>query len=603
MPWQGQKDNIIDRFDARAHLDFIPPLSTADAEDNPSNDDRVANYERYRILAQNEFLGISEEKFLQQLYLEEQYGVNAQQEAERTAAKKAQKPQTGAAIGYTYEDSTGDYPSLSGFMPSKRAASPADDDEDSDSDLDVDVCININKLDVTQGNELNKFGRNYGMLSNDFYSFLTRDADEADAMRLAREEEQEKVLMGGRKSRRERRAQREKKFTRRFQSPPSYASKEEDFRDLLATKSDPKDEHPKRSDENESRSPSPVNSGVITYITSFGGDDETPGPSATGALKPGKSQTMTKLQQLKSQLTLGSIIGEKRDALAASGNLSRGGNSKLSSESVPSSTARPKTTTSSTTAGRAEIIGKPVSYRGTGGDRRNKSPPRRFSRSRSRSRVRRDRHRRHSVSSRSSRSRSVSSRSRSSSRERRRGYNQSDRRRRSLSRGRQERRGRQSRRRSPSYSSDSSSSTSGSSSSRRSYSRRNSRSCKKSPTPKLKPQPRQREKSPTKENPKSVPKVESPEPSAVKLPEEVVVVVTKPAVEIPISVPVAIPVVSDEVQVPVKKYYGRKKDDHSDSELSYSEEEKDKAKEGELKTTAASVSRNVERQQKTESNS
>lgn len=78
---------------------------------------------------------------------------------------------------------------------------------------------------------------------------------------------------------------------------------------------------------------------------------------------------------------------------------------------------------------------------------------------------------------------------------------------------------------------------------------------------------------------------------------------TKPAAEIPISVPVAIPVVSDEVQVPVKKYYGRKKDDHSDSELSYSEEEKDKAKEGELKTTAASVSRNVERQQKTESNS
>lgn len=24
MPWQGQPDNLIDRFDVRAHLDIIP---------------------------------------------------------------------------------------------------------------------------------------------------------------------------------------------------------------------------------------------------------------------------------------------------------------------------------------------------------------------------------------------------------------------------------------------------------------------------------------------------------------------------------------------------------------------------------------------------
>ena len=24
MPWQGQTDNMIDRFDVRAHLDYIP---------------------------------------------------------------------------------------------------------------------------------------------------------------------------------------------------------------------------------------------------------------------------------------------------------------------------------------------------------------------------------------------------------------------------------------------------------------------------------------------------------------------------------------------------------------------------------------------------
>lgn len=61
MPWQGQKDNLIDRFDVRAHLDYIPSVTIK--PDQPVEDDvldleeRSMNYERYRVLAQNEFLG------------------------------------------------------------------------------------------------------------------------------------------------------------------------------------------------------------------------------------------------------------------------------------------------------------------------------------------------------------------------------------------------------------------------------------------------------------------------------------------------------------------------------------------------------------------
>lgn len=61
MPWQGQKDNLIDRFDVRAHLDYIPTVMPK--PDQPVEDDvldleeRSMNYERYRVLAQNEFLG------------------------------------------------------------------------------------------------------------------------------------------------------------------------------------------------------------------------------------------------------------------------------------------------------------------------------------------------------------------------------------------------------------------------------------------------------------------------------------------------------------------------------------------------------------------
>jgi splicing factor, arginine/serine-rich 16 len=68
MPWLGQKDNLIDRFDARAHLDYIPPIqkpaTTQEPEENDeaSTEERLINYERYRVLAQNDFLGKCELK-------------------------------------------------------------------------------------------------------------------------------------------------------------------------------------------------------------------------------------------------------------------------------------------------------------------------------------------------------------------------------------------------------------------------------------------------------------------------------------------------------------------------------------------------------------
>ncbi|XP_058171197.1 CLK4-associating serine/arginine rich protein [Anopheles ziemanni] len=299
MPWQGQKDNMIDRFDVRAHLDYIPPVPRTDPEaadqQEEDADERAMYYERYRVLAQNEFLGTVEEKFLHQLYLEEQFGVNAQVEAETKAAAAASKKKSsaGAAIGYTYEETetvSAGGSGLSGtgsgsapivpFVQSITAIEKSSDassstvgasgaarfdecmKDESDSDVDMDVSIDINKIGNAQAHELNSCGRQYGMKSNDFYSFLTKDADEADALRMAREEEQEKIMFSGRKSRRERRAQRERKFAGRPLSPPSYAAKEELVPRTFVETND------------SSRSPSPVNSGKITYITSFGGEDE-----------------------------------------------------------------------------------------------------------------------------------------------------------------------------------------------------------------------------------------------------------------------------------------------------------------------------------------
>lgn len=191
--------------------------------------------------------------------MEEQFGINAHEQVE-----KPKKKTGGAAIGYTYEDSNDPTPfsqTISHVVNNSGASAGASGgtnasggaaEEDSDSDLDVDVAIDISKIDTAQAHELNACGQHYGMKSNDFYSFLTKDADEADALKLAREEEQEKIMLSGRKSRRERRAQRERRFAGRPISPPSYAAKEETpFKD---------DE---KNDSAESRSPTPENSGKV----------------------------------------------------------------------------------------------------------------------------------------------------------------------------------------------------------------------------------------------------------------------------------------------------------------------------------------------------
>lgn len=47
---------MIDRFDARAHMDVIkdnPPQT----EEELTSEERYLNYERYRILVQNEYMG------------------------------------------------------------------------------------------------------------------------------------------------------------------------------------------------------------------------------------------------------------------------------------------------------------------------------------------------------------------------------------------------------------------------------------------------------------------------------------------------------------------------------------------------------------------
>lgn len=260
MPWQGHPDVLIDRFDVRAHLDTIPeykaPTEAPALSDEQREEERQANYERYRTLVQNDFLGVNEDKFLHQIYLEERYGPvgkpigTTEDEKKKLAEKKA-------AIGYVYEDST-PVPSTS----SNQNEEEEEEDKEDLSDIDLDIAVNVNELNTEQATEMNTLSLSYGMESTDFISFLHLDKEEQERLKLARELEEEKAMYSGRKSRRERRALREKKLKNRIvTSPPSYAARESPtYKPFRAQSS------------SRSRSRSPQNAGEITFITSFGSE-------------------------------------------------------------------------------------------------------------------------------------------------------------------------------------------------------------------------------------------------------------------------------------------------------------------------------------------
>ncbi|XP_063625214.1 CLK4-associating serine/arginine rich protein [Cydia splendana] len=262
MPWQGDTSNMIDRFDVRAHLDFIPEVKNPFvAPEDLSQEERQCNYESYRILAQNAFLGISEEKFLQQLAIEEQFGVTIE-EKEMQKERLNEKKGMGAAIGYNYND-PGAQPSCSNPTGPdvKKTEQPEDSDDDSDLEIiDVDLSIDVNKMEASQAHELNSVGPLFGMAGCDLFSFLTGDADDAEHQKQLLREEKEKAMFSGRKSRKERRAHRDKKLQHRVVSPPAYAAPRANS------------ETARSVSRSASRSPEPAPQ--IQFITSFGQDDD-----------------------------------------------------------------------------------------------------------------------------------------------------------------------------------------------------------------------------------------------------------------------------------------------------------------------------------------
>uniref|UniRef100_A0A3P9A3F9 Suppressor of white apricot N-terminal domain-containing protein n=1 Tax=Esox lucius TaxID=8010 RepID=A0A3P9A3F9_ESOLU len=259
MPWQGDTNNMIDRFDVRAHLDYIPtftPPLLSSVTPEQESEERKCNYERYRGLVQNDFASISEEQCLYQIQMDELYG--GLQRPNEDEKKKLAKEK--ATIGYTYEDSTVTEPG------EEEEKGEEDDSENSESEEDegipdIDVEVDVDELNTEQELDLNKMATPYGMSEGDFVRMLRKDKDEVEAIKHAKALEAEKAMYSGRRSRRQRREFREKRLKGRQISPPRYTPHL-----IYCPGSESSSESRSRS-----RSPGPEK---ITFITSFGGSDE-----------------------------------------------------------------------------------------------------------------------------------------------------------------------------------------------------------------------------------------------------------------------------------------------------------------------------------------
>ncbi|XP_066540990.1 CLK4-associating serine/arginine rich protein isoform X1 [Hoplias malabaricus] len=265
MPWQGDTNNMIDRFDVRAHLDYIPTFTPSllnNSTPEQESEERKCNYERYRGLVQNDFANISEEQCLYQIYVDELYGglqKPNEDEKKKLAEKKAQ-------IGYTYEDSTVTESDVTSEKGDKDNSENSESEED-EVIPDIDVEVDVDELTPEQVIEVNKMATPYGMAEGDFVWMLRKDKEEVEAIKHAKALEAEKAMYSGRRSRRQRREFREKYMKGRQISPPSYARRDSPTYDPY------KRPQSESSSESRSRSRSPGND-KITFITSFGGSDE-----------------------------------------------------------------------------------------------------------------------------------------------------------------------------------------------------------------------------------------------------------------------------------------------------------------------------------------
>ncbi|XP_067942121.1 CLK4-associating serine/arginine rich protein-like [Watersipora subatra] len=262
MAWNGDDENLIDRFDVRAHLDQIPEFKPGSSLPDALEveDDMRCNYDRYRIIVQNDCARITEEAALKQIDLDERFG-DVSKNSEQEDKKKSMVGKK-AAIGFSYDESEDSSKKLSS---AEKELSDEEQEDNDFEDVDLDIAFDIDEISDELKQQLDIVAITYGMSIGEFAEQLTKDKEDESELREAKIAEQEKAAMSGRKSRKERRLYKETMLRLRGVSPPRYQPPDQRAR------GSPTYSQRSRADSDSSRSPSPVVDS-LEFITNL--DDE-----------------------------------------------------------------------------------------------------------------------------------------------------------------------------------------------------------------------------------------------------------------------------------------------------------------------------------------
>ena len=79
-------------------------------------------------------------------------------------------------------------------MQSASGNANADNMSDSDDEVDLDTTINVMNMGPDAQREINKLGKCYHLIKDDFIKYLCRDAEDQEKLRAAKKQEEKKAI-------------------------------------------------------------------------------------------------------------------------------------------------------------------------------------------------------------------------------------------------------------------------------------------------------------------------------------------------------------------------------------------------------------------------
>ncbi|KAH7427728.1 hypothetical protein KP509_10G057000 [Ceratopteris richardii] len=170
IPWNGRSDNLIDRFDGRALLDFIREndgrfrARREKTEEEEELEERV-NFERYRDLIKHKRRGLSDEEGLADVEQELEAKAIAPFASDRQRATQTLQSGTGtyAQVGFAYDGE--------GREDLTQSDSDGFDDDDEDND---------SSSEDSEDEQIELIARKYGVKRFNWLLYMDRKAKEEE---------------------------------------------------------------------------------------------------------------------------------------------------------------------------------------------------------------------------------------------------------------------------------------------------------------------------------------------------------------------------------------------------------------------------------------